>query len=96
MFDGLVFEWDENKNLENIRKHGVSFEEAREVFFDIGNVIHNDDEHSCDEKRFFCITRCKNDILTVRFTVREGRTRIIGAGFWRKGRRIYEKESCLY
>jgi uncharacterized DUF497 family protein len=48
----LLFEWDENKNLLNQRKHGVSFEEAKTVFADeLGRLIP-DPEHSDGEERF--------------------------------------------
>jgi len=96
MPDRLDFEWDKNKNMENIKKHGVSFEEARDVFYDENRVIHIDAEHSFTENRFICFGKCKNDILTVRFTMRGDNIRIIGAGFWRKGRKIYEEESNLH
>ena len=93
---GDLFEWDENKNIENIKKHGVSFDEAVEAFLDKKRVIIEDYKHSSIEKRFFCIGKYQDDILTVRYTVRESRIRIIGAGFWRKERGIYEKKSSLY
>src|SRR6266498_2471853 len=79
------FEWDEEKNQENQAKHGVSFEEAPAAFQDPHRLIFEDVSHStAGETRFFCIGRVENRILTVRFTYREGRIRIFGAGFWRK------------
>ena len=48
----LRFEWDERKAAANRRKHGVSFEEARTVFFDESALLRPDDEHSDDEARF--------------------------------------------
>lgn len=50
--DGLHFEWDETKNKGNIKKHGVSFEEAQTVFFDENAIRFFDPEHSQDEDRF--------------------------------------------
>lgn len=86
------FEWDERKNLKNIRKHNVSFEEAEEVFRDSRRIIIEDLTHSKKEKRYFCIGKVGKGILTVRFTYRERKIRIFGAGYWRRGKERYEKE----
>ena len=51
----LRFEWDEEKNRENQRKHGVSFVEAQTVFFDENAVEFYDDEHSEWEDRFLLL-----------------------------------------
>ena len=51
----LRFEWDEAKNRENIRKHGVSFEEARTVFLDEAAIRYYDPDHSRDEDRFIML-----------------------------------------
>ena len=51
----LRFEWDEVKSRENKRKHGVSFEEARTVFYDDKAVEFYDDEHSDLEDRFLLL-----------------------------------------
>ena len=51
----LKFEWDENKNQTNIKKHGVSFEEASSVFNDPNTLILSDDVHSDVEDRFILI-----------------------------------------
>ena len=48
----LRFEWDERKAASNCRKHGVSFEEARTVFFDDNALLRPDEEHSDDKDRF--------------------------------------------
>ncbi len=91
------FEWDETKNLANQRKHGVSFYEAQHAFLDGNRIIAEDLSHSGDEKRYFCfgLDRAEDGILTVRFTCRSGRIRIIGAGYWRKGRKIYEQNNSI-
>ena len=52
---GDVFVWNDNKNQFNIRKHGVSFQEAREVFNDENAIYDVDIEHSYDEERFIII-----------------------------------------
>ena len=49
------FEWDENKNLKNISKHGISFEEARTVFFDEQAILFDDPQHSDYEARFLLL-----------------------------------------
>ena len=91
----MTFEWDEKKNLENFLKHNVLFEEAQEAFYDVRQVTIEDTSHSIIEKRFFCIGKTENGILTVRYTFRNNNIRIIGAGYWRKGARIYEKQNDL-
>jgi uncharacterized protein len=48
----LRFEWDARKSAENRRKHGVSFEEAQEVFSDERALLIEDPDHSADEDRF--------------------------------------------
>ena len=87
------FAWDEAKNLRNQAKHGVSFEEARTAFMDHHRVILRDDAHSEEEERYYCLGRAGEGILTVRFTYAEHTIRIIGAGYWRKGKKIYETEN---
>lgn len=86
------FAWDEDKEGKNIRKHRLDFVTASEVFFDPQRIIAADEAHSREEERFFCIGKAKGRIATVRFTHREGRIRIIGAGFWRKGEKLYGKK----
>ncbi|MEP6809956.1 MAG: BrnT family toxin [Chthoniobacterales bacterium] len=88
----MRFEWDLKKETENIAKHGVDFREAQHAFFNLQRVMLVDHSHGTDEPRFFCIGRTGRGVLTVRFTYRAGgRLRIIGAGYWRKGRKIYEE-----
>lgn len=87
------FEWDAKKDLDNQVKHGVPFELAQNAFADPRRVIAEDLEHSTSEKRYYCFGQVGEGILTVRFTYRHGKIRIIGAGYWRKGRKIYEKEN---
>jgi len=77
-------------------KHEVSFYEAQYAFADSQRVIIEDLDHSGDEDRFFCFGKVKGGVMTVRFTNREGIIRIIGADYWRKGKKIYEKENHIY
>ncbi len=51
----LKFEWDENKNLINIKKNGVSFDEASTVFYDEDALVIDDPLHSVDEDRFIIL-----------------------------------------
>lgn len=90
------FEWDQAKDLINQEKHGVSFALAQLAFLDHDRVILEDLEHSDSEKRFYCLGRVSDGIMTVRFTYRNNKIRIIGAGYWRKGKQIYERENKIH
>ncbi|MBS1256999.1 MAG: hypothetical protein MAG551_00034 [Candidatus Scalindua arabica] len=87
------FEWEEDKNRKNKEKHGVSFELAQYAFVDPNRVIAEDRKHSHKEERYYCFGKIGEEILTVRFTYRKDVIRIIGAGYWRKGKNIYEKQN---
>ena len=91
------FEWDDKKDGENQLKHGVSFSEAQFAFFDENRVIAEDLGHSDKEKRYYCFgyDQTFEGILTVRFTYRKNCIRIFGAGYWRKGKKIYEQENKI-
>jgi uncharacterized DUF497 family protein len=84
------FSWDERKDIENLKNHGVSFMDVCQAFADPHRVITVDEVHSKDEQRYFCIGKVGTKVATVRFTYRNDKIRIIGAGFWRKGKKIYE------
>ena len=90
------FEWDPKKDEENQSKHGVSFAEAQLAFWDPLRVIAEDLAHGATEKRHYCFGAVGEAIMTVRFTYRESTIRIIGAGYWRKGKRIYERENQIH
>jgi uncharacterized protein len=87
------FEWDGVKDRTNRLKHGVSFASAQAAFFDPRRVIAEDLEHSGVEPRYFCFCVVAGGVMTVRFTYRADRIRIFGAGYWRKGKRIYEQQN---
>ena len=91
-----MFEWNEQKDLKNQEKHGVSFHQARKAFFDPQRIIVEDLEHSKNENRYFCMGEVDGGIMTVRFTYRNDTIRIFGAGYWRKGKKRYEKENKLH
>jgi hypothetical protein len=90
------FEWDEAKNQENRIKHGVSFEQAVRAFGDPKRLIMRDRLHSLREERFYCMGLVEERVLTVRFTCRKNATRILGAGYWRRGRKHYEEENKIH
>ena len=88
------FEWDEPKNTLNRRKHGISFEEAQFAFADTHRIILHDAAHSTpQEPRYYCMGRVQGAIVTVRFVWRTPKIRIIGAGYWRKGEKLYETQN---
>lgn len=90
------FEWNGEKDEINQEKHGISFLKAQQAFADPKRVILLDRKHSTQqEQRYFCVGKVEEEILTVRFTWREGRIRIFGAGFWRQGRSRYEEKNRL-
>lgn len=89
-----VFEWDENKAQQNLRKHNVPFNEAVTVFRDPLIATMPDPDHSADEERWIAIGySSKNRLLVVSFTERGNRTRIISC---RRAepieRKLYEAE----
>ena len=92
----MEFEWDERKDRENVAKHHISFYEAQFAFADPKRVIAEDVEHSVVEKRYYCFGEANDGIVTVRFTYRKNKIRIFGAGYWRGGRQIYEKENAIH
>ncbi len=90
------FDWDQRKDADNQVKHGVPFVVAQYAFADPRRVIAEDAGHSTKEQRYFCFGRVGDGILTVRFTYRLGVIRIFGAGYWRKGKAIYERENQIH
>ena len=89
------FEWDDAKDSLNQKKHGVSFALSQFAFLDKNRIILEDLDHSELEKRYYCLGQIAGGIMTVRFTYRESKIRIIGAGYWRKGKMIYERENKI-
>lgn len=63
--ENINFEWDENKNTINKRKHGLSFETAQEVFYDSSAILFDDPDHSFDEERFIIIGMNKSSKICV-------------------------------
>lgn len=78
----LYFEWDPNKNEINKKKHGLSFETAKEVFYDEFAVLFDDPDHSIDEDRFLIIGSLRSEqicIVSHCYRDQENRIRIISA-----------------
>ncbi|CUS04520.2 conserved protein of unknown function [Candidatus Promineifilum breve] len=92
-----TFEWDAEKEQANLEKHGISFTLAQYAFTDSRRIILEDVTHSTEtEKRYFCLGKVGEGVVTVRFTYREGHIRIFGAGYWRKGKQIYDRQNRLH
>jgi len=90
---GQVFNWDKNKNLSNIKKHGISFSVAALAFFDSNSTIIDDDEHSDDEDRFILVGfSVKHSLLAIFHCYRENGdvVRIISA------RKATKTEQVIY
>ena len=76
----MQFEWDSEKSKANLRKHGVSFEEASSVFLDDLSLTGDDPDHSSDEDRFVMFGLSgMGHLLVVAYTEREEHIRIISA-----------------
>ena len=90
----LKFDWDAPKSTANLRKHGVSFEEAATVFGDPLAFTFLDPDHSVREARFITIGQSLQDLLLVIAHIERGRTiRIISARkATRHERTIYEQD----
>jgi uncharacterized protein len=91
-FQGAEFEWDDNKASSNLQKHGVSFEEAAEVFFDPFFQMGDASRGSDEQRDFILGYNLSQQILFVVFTERKERTRIISARHaTRTERKLYEQ-----
>ncbi|VEN73140.1 conserved hypothetical protein [Candidatus Desulfarcum epimagneticum] len=89
----LIFEWDDAKNKINLKKHGISFEEAQTVFFDDNAIEFDDPDHSLDEERYLLLGFSQSlKILVVChcYRDRESVIRIISA------RKATQKEQKAY
>lgn len=89
----LKFEWDENKNEINKKKHGLSFEDAKEVFYDDDAILFDDPDHSIDEERFLIIGALRSSkicIVSPCYRDNENVIRIISA------RKATKEETNIY
>ena len=91
----MEFEWDRRKAKYNLRKHGVSFEEASTVFDDILASFYEDPDHSVHEKRFLMMgTSARGRLLYVAFADRSVRIRIISARMpTKEEKKLYAEEN---
>lgn len=91
----MKFEWDQLKAVSNLKKHGVSFEEAKTVFDNPLAVIFDDEAHSVNEQREIIIGHSRqNQLLLIAFTERSGNVRIISARLaTRNEREDYEQNA---
>jgi uncharacterized protein len=89
----MLFEWDPIKAAENLRKHGVSFEEASSIFFDTLSATGRDPDHGLGESRFVTFgLSSQGRLLAVSHTERRNRLRIITAReATRAERKLYEE-----
>ncbi len=74
----MVFDWDHDKNVENLRKHGFSLEEAKAVFEDEARLEEFDDR-DYGEERWITIGRLRSFLAVVVYTERLGVFRLISA-----------------
>jgi len=89
----VKLEFDLGKEAANLAKHGVDFSTVLRVFEDPNRMIIPNQTHSLDEPRFYAIGHDGRGILTVRFTIRGDALRVIGAGYWRKQKSVYENQN---
>jgi uncharacterized DUF497 family protein len=90
----LVFEWDEDKDRENVKKHRVSFQEAKTVFGDPWAITIHDPAHSEEEDRYIELGRSAKDrVLVVVYTERGLNIRLISCRRATKlERKVYEEK----
>ena len=92
----MKFEWDEEKNILNQKKHGISFEAAAYVFSDENYIEMYDFEHSIEEDRFIAIGLV-DKVLFVVFTERKENIRLISARTATESeRRVYYDQDFYY
>jgi len=89
----MEFEWDNNKALKNLKKHGVSFHEAASVFGDPLAITFNDPDHSVDEERLLTFgTSITGKMVVVSHTERKTSLRIISARLMGNNERLIYEE----
>jgi uncharacterized DUF497 family protein len=88
------FEWDQGNTVKSVRKHGIGYEEAEQVFFNRPLLLIDDPIHSTTEPRAKMFGKTNDEkLLTVSFTIRKRHIRIISARpMDRRERRVYEKQ----
>ena len=87
----LEFEWDDNKEQENIKKHKLDFRITRFVFYDYDRIEYYDEENSIEEDRYVVIGKgLYEELLFVVYTMRDNKYRLISA------RQATKKEEEIY
>ena len=90
----MEFEWDADKESENIRKHGFTFADAVEATLDPDGLVLRDEKHSGTESRHYWVGRLASGVVvTVRYARRAGKVRIFGCAKWRNFRRLYDERA---
>jgi len=84
----MKFEWDIKKDKSNIKKHGISFNTATNVFLDPNRLEYFDSIHSTDEERYIVIGMVY-EVLLVVYTLRKKKIRLISA-------RLATREECNF
>ena len=92
----MKFEWDRSKEAGNVVKHSVDFSTVPEAFGDSRRIFIRYPGMTENEIRWQLVGFDGQGILTVRFTLRRGWIRVIGAGYWSKQKQIHEKENQLH
>jgi len=89
----MNFEWDPKKATANVKKHGVTFQEAATIFGDSLAITFDDPDHSLSENRYITFgLSLQKRLIVVSHTERGDRTRIINARLMnREERKIYEE-----
>ena len=90
---GVLFEWDDGKAQTNIQKHGVTFEEVAEVFFDPFHQTGDASVNENEERDFIIGYTFSQRLLLAVFTERDDRTRIISARAATRAERIVYEEA---
>jgi hypothetical protein len=85
----MIFEWDENKNITNIAKHGIDFNDVVSAF-DFDMLVRRDEREDYGEERFIGIGRIMSVEIVLVWTIRENKIRIISA------RQANKKERNIY
>ncbi|MEM7132083.1 MAG: BrnT family toxin [Chloroflexota bacterium] len=83
----MEFEWDQKKNHANMQKHGIDFQDAKNVFLDPRYITEMDCRNDYREARYRIIGMVEEQILLVVYTYRNGRIRMISARRARKDER---------
>jgi uncharacterized protein len=92
----MVFEWNKSKAAANLKKHDVSFEEAKTVFDNLLAIIFDDEAHSVGEKREIIIGHSRNNrLLLISFTERPTAIRIISARLATRREREDYEQNCF-